>query len=390
MASVTGTTGRAIHVGLSAHLLSLGQGYRSAGITWYIYNLLCRLPQADSGMQYTAFTSERHFEPPAGLEVSLSQLPTHRPAARIVWEQLLQPFVARRAAVDLIHGLAFVGPIGGVCPFVVTIHDLSFLFYPRSFRVLNRLYLRLFTRLSVRRARRVIAVSESTRRDVIHTYGIAPEKVDVVHNGVDPAFRPLSADQIAAFRARHGLPERFILFVGTLEPRKNVPRLLRAYAQLPAGRPPLVLVGGKGWFYAEVFRLVEELGLTTEVRFAGYAPPDDLPIWYNAATLFVYPSLYEGFGLPPLEALACGTPVIASTSSSLPEVMGQAGLLVDPADTSALAEALHRALTDQVWQAQMKVSGPAQASRFSWQEAARGTVRSYRRALAPGGGKQGV
>lgn len=382
---VTEHNNGATHVGLNAQLLSLGRGYRSAGIAWYIYHLLSHLPDADPEFRYTAFTSERQYAPPPRLSVRCSRWPAQRPMARIAWEQLLQPSVARRAALDLIHGLAFVGPIGSACPFVVTVHDLSFLFYPGSFRVVNRLYLRLFTRLSMQRARRVVAVSASTRRDVVRYYGVAAEKVDVVYNGVDPAFQPLPGDPVAAFRARQGLPERFILFVGTLEPRKNIVRLIRAYAQLPTGRPPLVLAGGKGWFYDDVFRLVEELGLSAEVHFAGYVPADDLPWWYNAAELFVYPSLYEGFGLPPLEAMACGTPVVASTSSSLPEVVGDAGVLVDPADTAGLTAAMHTALTDAGLRAWLKSAGPRQASRFSWQATARETAGTYRRALEPSG-----
>jgi glycosyltransferase involved in cell wall biosynthesis len=268
----------------------------------------------------------------------------------------------------------------------VTIHDLSFLFYPRSFRVVNRLYLRLLTRLSVQRAGRVLAVSASTRRDVIRYYGVPAEKVDVVYNGVDPAFEPLPGDQVAVFRARQGLPDRFILFVGTLEPRKNVARLIRAYAQLPRSRPPLLLVGGKGWFYEDIFRLVEEMDLSADVHFVGYVPAEDLPLWYNAADLFVYPSLYEGFGLPPLEAMACGTPVVASTSSSLPEVVGDAGLLVDPADTAGLAAALQAGVSDAGVRARLRQAGPERARQFSWQATARETVDSYRRALAPAGG----
>jgi glycosyltransferase involved in cell wall biosynthesis len=382
---VSGAIKRAVHVGLNAHLLSLGSDYRSAGITWYIYNLLSHLPEIDPGIRYTAFLSEKRYEGSPQLKLDLSRLPTHRPAVRIVWEQLIQPLAARRAGLDLLHGMAGVGPLGSGCPFVVTIHDLSFLFYPQSFRPLNRFYLKLFARLSARRARRVIAVSESTKRDAVKQYGVTPEQVDVVYNGVDPAFRPLPTDQVSAFRADRGLPEQFILFVGTLEPRKNIARLIQAYAQLPGARPPLIFVGGKGWFYDEIFALVERLNLGAEVHFAGYVPTDDLPWWYNAADLFVYPSLYEGFGLPPLEAMACGTPVVTSTASSLPEVVGQAGLLVDPADTEGLAVAMEQCLTDADLRARMKAMGLARAAVFSWRETARRTVDSYRRAVMPPG-----
>jgi glycosyltransferase involved in cell wall biosynthesis len=273
---------------------------------------------------------------------------------------------------------------------VVTIHDLSFLFFPHSFRSLRRSYLRVFARMSVRRARRVIAVSESTRRDLVEIYGISPAKIDVVHNGVDASFRPLPADQVAAFRQQRGLPDRFVLFVGTLEPRKNIVRLIEAYARLPKERPPLLLVGGKGWFYDEIFGRVAALDLTGEVHFAGFVPAEDLPFWYNAADLFVYPSMYEGFGLPPLEAMACGTAVITSTASSLPEVVGKAGQLVDPTDTDALTATMEQVLGDRDLQQQMQAAGLVQARSFSWEKAARQTVDSYRRAHTPDEGRQGV
>ncbi len=390
MSSVGKRRGQAIHVGVNAHLLSLAKSYRSAGITWHIYNLLRHLPEASPEIGYTVFLSERRYAGAPGVRLQVSRLPTDRPPVRILWEQALQPWAVRRAEVDLLHSPVYVGPLVSACPFVVTIHDLSFLFFPQSFRAMNRNYLQTFTRLSVRRAQRVIAVSESTKRDLVQLYGLSPAKVDVVHNGVDDSFRPLPADQVTAFRRRAGLPDRFILFVGTLEPRKNVVHLVEAYALLPKERPPLFLVGGKGWFYDEIFARVEALNLSGEVHYVGYVPAGDLPMWYNAADLFVYPSLYEGFGLPPLEAMACGTAVVASTASSLPEVVGEAGLLVDPSDTEALATAMEQVLSDRGVQEQMQAASLAQAQSFSWAETARRTVASYRRALVPGEGKEGV
>jgi glycosyltransferase involved in cell wall biosynthesis len=390
MNRVEANVARTIHVGVNAHLLSLTESYRGAGITWYIYNLLRHLPEGDPEIRLAVFLSERRFSATPGLQVQLSRLPTHRPPVRILWEQVLQPWALRSAKVQLLHAPAFVGPLLGSVPFVITVHDLSFLRYPEGFRKGNRLYLSSFTRWSVLRARRVIAVSESTKRDVVRYYGISPDIVDVVHNGVDPCFQPLSASETTAFRAKQGLPERFFLFVGTLEPRKNVIRLIESYAQLPADRPPLMLVGGKGWFYDEIFACVKTLGLNDDVRYVGFVPPEDLPKWYNAATLLVYPSLYEGFGLPPLEAMACGTPVLTSKVSSLPEVVGEAGLLVDPTDTEALTDAMNRVLGDQELRDEMGAAGLIQAQGFSWQKTARCTAGSYRRALNAERGDSGV
>jgi glycosyltransferase involved in cell wall biosynthesis len=381
---------RAIHVGVNAHLLSLDQSYRSAGIHWYIHNLLQHLPQADPGVDYTVFLRELGYPQADGLRLVPTDLPTHRPPIRFLWEQVIQPWAARRAGLDLLHCPAFVGPLVGSVPFVVTVHDLSYLLFPEGFRGRNRTYLRILTQRSVRRARRVIAVSESTRQDLVRLYGLAPDRVDVVHNGVDPGFRPLPREEVATFRAKRALPEQFLLFVGTLEPRKNIVRLVEAYAGLPKPRSPLLLVGGKGWFYDQVFARVEELELVNEVRFVGYVPEDELPWWYNAATALVYPSLYEGFGLPALESMACGTPVVTSTSSSLPEVMGQAGIQVEPTDVPALTAAVQRVLQDATLRAQLRAAGLTQAARFSWPGTASGTVRSYHRALQTGGGVERV
>ena len=379
-----------MHIGLNAHLLSLAETYRGAGINWYIHNLLTHLPRVDHDNRYTAFIGDRRFTG-SGLALKPSRLPTSRPVVRIFWEQVVQPFALQNERVDLLHALAFVTPLLSPCPSVVTIYDLSFLLYPESFKRFKRFYLGLFTRLSARRARRIIAISESTKRDVVRLLGVSPEKVEVIYCGIDEAFRPLAEDQVYAFRSKRGLPERFILFVGTIEPRKNVGRLIAAYARLRSGQQEtdiggtkLVIGGAKGWFYEDVFARVGELGLEHEVMFPGYIPVSQLPLWYNAAELFVYPSLYEGFGLPLLEAMACGTPVVAANTSALPEVVGEAGLTVDPLDVEALAEAMRRALGNEALRQEMTERGLQRARGFSWTKTALETVQVYRRAMEGG------
>jgi glycosyltransferase involved in cell wall biosynthesis len=369
------------HIGLNAHLLSLAQTYRGAGINWYIHNLLLNLALADQENQYTVFLGDRRFSPNSGLTLRTSWLPTTRPLVRIVWEQLVQPFVLWQEKIDLLHSLAFVTPLLSPCPSVITIYDLGFLIFPQGFRHSKRLYLTLLTRPSARKARRIITISESTKRDTVRLLGVSSKKVDVVYCGVDKAFHPLPEGEVASFRQKHGLPERIILFVGTIEPRKNVVRLIEAYSRLRDGQVKLVIGGARGWLYEEVFARVEELDLAGDVLFPGYIPPDELRLWYNAAELFVYPSLYEGFGLPPLEAMACGTPVLTSNVSSLPEVVGEAGLTVDPVDSEGLAEAMNQVLGDGALRQSMREQGLARAGRFSWARAARETVEVYRRAL---------
>ena len=376
------------HIGLNAHLLSLGQGYRSAGISWYIYNLLMQLGQshqASSNFRFTAFLAEKAFQGNGTLQVSHSTLSTASPLKRILWEQLMQPRLLKQSKVDLHHALAFVAPVFSPCPFVTTIYDLSFKRYPEAFKPFNRFYLSAFTAYSAKRAQAIMTISESTRQDVIDFFNIAPEKVHTIYCGVDEAFQMLPEAQVAAFKTQRDLPETFLLFLGTIEPRKNVVSLIKAYAhwyQRDPQAPKLFIGGGKGWYYQQVFELVNQLRLTEQIIFPGYLPQADLPLWYNAATIFVYPSHFEGFGLPVLEAMACGTPVITSNVSSLPEVAGTAGRLVEPTNINQLSEALQEIYTNQSLQKAMAEAGLIQATQFSWQKAALQTLQVYDHTLA--------
>jgi glycosyltransferase involved in cell wall biosynthesis len=302
---------------------------------------------------------------------------------RIAWEQAIGPAAALRERLDLLHGPVNALPLAAPCRGVITIHDLAFLAHPEAFNAAKRRYLTVMTALSARRAVRVIAVSHFTKLEIIRRLRVAPRKVAVVHNAVDPAFAPRPADEVARFRAAHDLPEQFILSLGTLEPRKNLTGLLDAFARLaPDTAADLVVVGGQGWLYDEALARVAALGLTVRVRFAGHVPDGDLPLWYNAAAAFVYPSLYEGFGLPPLEALACGTPTITSAAASLPEVVGEAAILVEPRDPAALAAALRRVLVDPALRARLSAAGPPRAATFTWARAAAATRTVYAEALA--------
>jgi glycosyltransferase involved in cell wall biosynthesis len=372
-----------MHIALSAHLLSRSSNYRGAGINSYIYYLLLNLGQIDSGYRYSVFLSERRFVHNR-LRLHYSRWPTHRPLVRILWEQLVQPIALHQAGIDLLHAMAFAGPMVTPCPFVVTIYDLSFLRHPEAFRPWNRRYLSTFTALSARRARRVIAISRSTQRDVVKMLGVPADRVDVAYPGVDDIFHPLPAAEVTRFRQKRALPDRFILFLGTLEPRKNVHKLIRAYGlwrRVEPDIPRLVIAGGKGWYYDQIFAEVESLGLASEVVFPGYVVQEELPLWYNAADLFVYPSRFEGFGLPVLEAMACGTPVVTSNVASLPEVAGDAALLVSPDDETELVEAMRRALNDQALRQEMKIKSQAHAATFTWARTALQTVDAYTRAL---------
>lgn len=375
------------HVGINGQLLSGSQTYRSAGVSGYIRQLLMHLPAAAPDLHLTAFVPEIGQDAAFDLEVRPSvRWDTRHPLRRILWEQLALPIVAQRARLNLLHGAVNVNPAISPCPSVVTIHDLSFMRYPQAFPALQRLYLRTQVWRSARGARRVIAVSEATRRDVAALFGVPAERIDVVYNGVDAGFGPAPQDQVEAFRRRHGLPERYLLHVGTLEPRKNLVRLVQAFhgarqRSQDLQSVKLILVGGKGWDYDVIFQETERLGLQDVVIFAGYAPDETLPWWYRAAAGFVYPSLLEGFGLPVLEAMACGAPVITSRVSSLPEVAGDAALLVDPTSIAELADALARLLTDKALADDLRQRGLARSATFSWQRTAQETAAVYRRAL---------
>jgi glycosyltransferase involved in cell wall biosynthesis len=268
-------------------------------------------------------------------------------------------------------------------PSVFTLHDTAYLRFARYYLPRNRIYLREMIPRFLRRADRVIAVSEQTKRDALEFYGIDPVRITVIPEGVDRAFRPdVDRSLIADVRRRYRLPERFVLNVGTIQPRKNLVTLLDAFDAIrPRHRDVgLVIAGAKGWLYEGVLSRIRERGLGSDVILTGRVDDADLPAIFNAAEIFAYPSVYEGFGLPPLEALACGTPVLCSDASSLPEVVGDAGILIPPNDLDAWVYELDRLLSDEGARRDVGRRGPERASTFTWEEAGRRTLEVYRAA----------
>ena len=374
-----------MRIALNAQKLSFERAYHAGGISRYIYHLLAELRGLESPHRFTAFaplsSPPPELAPTGRFRVRPTAAWTTRPALRVLWEQAMLP-VQTAGRFELLHGLAFAMPLLWPGRSVVTVFDLSFLRHPELFNPSNRWYLSLFTRLAVRRSDLVLTIAEHGRREVINLLGAAPDRVVTTYCGVDPRFRPLPPNEVDAFRQARGLPERFVLYLGTLEPRKNVASLVRAYARLRAdwpAAPPLVLAGAPGWMYDDVFRSIEAHGLADRVMLPGFVDPDDQPLWYNAAAVFAYPSLYEGFGLPPLEAMACGVPVVVSNATSLPEVVGEAGLLVQPSDDEGLAVALRRLLEDSDLRRTLSEAGRERATRFSWRRMAEDTLRCYDR-----------
>lgn len=367
------------HIAISAPLLAPEGSYRSAGIHTYIQHSLQHLPEADPALRLTLFTAHPPAELPASIEVQQPRWNTDRPAVRILWEQLVLPVAVRRAQADVLHATAFVAPIVRPSPTVITIYDVSFALFPQFFRGFNQAYLRAATRWSARHAQRLIAISDCARRDIHRLYGVPLDRIDVAYPGVAETLQRADPDRVTEFRRAKNLPDKFLLYLGTLEPRKNLTMLVQAFAHLKRECPDalLVLAGGVGWLAGELRAAIETRGVKDGIVLPGYVAEEEKALWYAAATAFVFPSLYEGFGLPPLEAMACGTPVVTSNAASLPEVVGGAGLTIAPDDIGGWAAALRRVWTDAAYRAELADRGVRQARQFTWQATSRQIAQAY-------------
>lgn len=373
-----------MRVGLGAMLMEWREGARQTGLSRYE----TRLAQELGSLHEPELTLYAQRGAEGRIEVDGARwrnppFDVSNPAARIAWEQSGMAIRARRDRLDLFHGLAFVVPELYRAPSVVTIHDLAFMKLSGHAPGRRVAYLSRTTRWSVDRAARVIAVSEATKRDIVELFGTDPDLIDVTPLGVSEGLTPLSPEERAAFRKANGIERPTILFLGTLEPRKNLPKLLRAFDTIAVETDAeLILGGAKGWLPAEFDASMSGIVNRDRIRLTGFIPEAELRSWLGSVDLFAFPSLYEGFGIPPLEAMACGTPVVSSNVSSLPEVLGDAALLIDPEDVDALANALKSVLDDSALSADLKTRGLERAARFTWQETARLTLESYRRALS--------
>lgn len=349
----------------------------------YIFNLTRAVLAHDTQNDYVVFAKASDL-PDLAIH-SLRAMPIVSASdislKRILWEQIRLPMLVRKLRLDVLHSPHYTMPWFAGCRSVVTFHDMIFFLYPELHTTYKTIFFRTMILVSLRRAQMIIADSESTRRDVLRLLHADPMKIVTVPLGVSSLYRPL--DHSGAIRQTYHLPDKFILFVGVLEPRKNLTTLIRAFRLLRdrGCLHALVIVGRKGWMYADLFREVERLNLRDQVIFTGYVPEADLPGLFNAAEFFVYPSVYEGFGLPVLEAMACGTPVITSNVSSMPEIVDDAGVLIDPNNVEELAEQMFVLAANADKRIELRTKGLARARLFSWERTARETIAVYARVL---------
>lgn len=361
-----------MRIGFDARLVY----YQQAGIGQYILQLVDSLSRLPTEHELLVFRSRKGK--PLQIRGAARQItlwtPSHHPYESLA---LASELAARR--LDLLHSPDFIPPFQGNFKSVITIHDLNFIHYPQFLTPESERYYGQIHR-AVERAGHVIADSHATRQDIINLLNVSPERVTVIYLAANPVYRLITDQQEVQKAAwRYGLPADFIIFVGTLEPRKNVPTLLKALRLLCDGGADvhLAIVGRKGWLYEDIFTSITDLKLADRVHLLQDVSNEDLARLYNAARCLALPSYYEGFGLPPLEAMACGTPVVVSDCASLPEVVGDAGLLIDPTNPESLADALERVLTDSDLAADLQQKGLHQASKFSWARAAHQTMSVY-------------
>lgn len=369
-----------MHIAIDAHSV----GAQLGGNESYATNLIEALAEIDQTNLYTLYVTK-----PVAIERFRNRWPNfqvkqtlpHTPLVRI---PLTLSIELRRHPVDLLH-VQYTAPPFAPCPIVTTIHDLAFEHLPETFNRRSWMQLRMTVRRTARRAAHIITVSDYSRRDISRTYGIDPKRITVTPEAAPTHFAPVTNEtKLRTIRESYGIQKDYILSLCSIQPRKNLVRLIEAYSCLRRASPgvklpQLVLAGKRGWLDNETFRAADRSALGRDILFTGYVPEPDLVGLYSGAICFVYPSYFEGFGLPVVEAMQCGVPVIAGNRTSLPEIVGDAGLLFDPFDTSALVKALTQVINDSGCRAALRIKGLERAKDFNWRKTAQLTLNAYQR-----------
>ena len=372
-----------MRIAIDAHSV----GTQLGGNETYAVNLIEALADIDQENQYTLYVTK-----PEAVDRFTDRWPNftvrrtlpHTPLVRI---PLTLSRELRRRPVDVLH-VQYTAPPLTPCPIVTTIHDLAFEHLPETFNRRSWMQMRLTIRSTTRRAAQIITVSDYSREDIVRTYGVEPEMITVTPEAVPPHLTEVTNEtELDKMRAAYGIESDYILSLCSIHPRKNLVRLIEAYSLLrrmqPEGKlPQLVLAGKRGWLDKETMRAAERDTVSADIRFTGYVADEHLSALYSGAACFVYPSYFEGFGLPILEAMKCGAPVVAGNRTSIPEVAGEAALLFDPFDVHSLVEALKRVLNDSQYRATLSAKGLQRANEFSWRETARLTLAVYEKAAA--------
>ena len=372
-----------LHIAIDAHSVGSGLG----GNETYATNLIEALAEIDSVNRYTLYVTKN-----AAIErfadrwpnVELRQTLPHTPLVRIPVTLSLE---LRRRPVDILH-VQYTSPPFTPCPVVNTIHDLSFEHLPETFKRRSWRQMRLTIRRSAQTATQIITDSNFSREDILRTYKLSPDRVTATPLAASGKFKPVEdPSEIRRVRQRYGIDGDYILTVGSIQPRKNLPRLISAFAALcreGAIRPlpTLVIVGKRGWLYEETLHAAENSQVKEQILFTDYVPESDLSALYTGATCFVYPSYFEGFGIPPLEAMRCGTPTITGNRTCFPEIIADGGLMIDPFDERAMLEAILQVLSDSNLRADLRKKGIKRASLFDWKETARQTLSVYEKVYA--------
>lgn len=365
-----------MRIAIDASTISTQGGPRT-----YVLGLIDALMRIDQENEYVIFYNDQEHlgRYPRAKELVL---PGKNPLARLWREHVLLPGACAREQVDLLHCPKSAIPFFSPCPVVVTLHDLIPVKHPELEKWAAHQYWKLHIPWAARKSAFVITISQWAKQEIMAAYGVPEERIGVIMQSFEPAMLlPRDPDQGKTIRQKYGLTDGYILYVGTIQPRKNLLSLIEAYARLKQQMhdvPKMVIAGRKGWLYESLFARISELGLTADILFTGFVSDEDLPFIFDGAALFAYLSLLEGFGRPPLEAMACGVPVVTSNSTAIPEVVGDAGITVSPTDIDGIAKALKRVLADELLAGQLREMGKKRAALFSWDRAARETLAVYK------------